>query len=130
MSIEIRLQKLLLPVFGVDTIDAIPLEKSLVRDLGADSLDFVEIVYLIEKEFKVKLETREIVSGGTVEGIGPVFREGALAEEGVRVIRERLPFKPERFRAGMTKMDIFQCITVADIAHIIQAKTGGAHAEQ
>jgi acyl carrier protein len=125
MSIETEMRTLLLPVFGLESIDAIGVDQSLVRELGADSLDFVEIVYLVEKAFQVKLETKEIVSGGSAEGLDRMFKEGKLSEEGIAIIRERMPYKPERFSVGMTKMDIFQSLTVMDLVNIIEAKKGG-----
>jgi acyl carrier protein len=52
-AIEKRLQEMFLPVFGLTSTDEIPVEAALVTDIGADSLDFVEIIYLIEREFRV-----------------------------------------------------------------------------
>jgi acyl carrier protein len=128
MDITGKLIALLLPVFGFDSADQILPEHSLVQDLGAESLDFVEIVFLIEKEFGVKLETKEIVSGGSLgDGENP-FIEGHLTEQGLSVIRSRLPYKPERFKSGMSKMEIFQLITVQDLVHIIQTRMEQTHA--
>jgi len=129
MDIDTRVRTLLVPVFGLGSIDDIKPSQSLVTDLGAESLDFVEIVFLIEKEFGIKLETSEIASGGTRDGIDRIFNEGRLTMEGLRIIRERLPHNPERFTEGMSKISIFQSITVGDLVHIITAKLGGAHAE-
>lgn len=47
-----RLKKLLAEQFVVDE-DTITLETSFVDDLGADSLDIVEIVMAIEEEFDI-----------------------------------------------------------------------------
>jgi acyl carrier protein len=130
MNIDERVRTLLLPVFGLESIDNIRSSQSLVRDLGAESLDFVEIVFLIEKEFGVKLETREIVTGGTQEGIDRIFQEGRLSAEGCAIIRNRLPDNPDRFFEGMSKMNIFESITVKDLVHIISIKSGNAHVAQ
>jgi acyl carrier protein len=129
MDIDTRVRTLLLPVFGLGSIDEIKPSQSLVTDLGAESLDFVEIVFLIEKEFGIKLETSEIVAGGTRDAIDRIFNEGRLTVEGLRIIRERLPHDPERFTEGMSKMSIYQLITVSDLVQIITAKSGGMHAE-
>jgi|WetSurMetagenome_2_1015567.scaffolds.fasta_scaffold356774_2 acyl carrier protein len=128
MSIETEVRTLLLPVFGLGSIDEIGADQSLVRDLGADSIDFVEIVYIVEKAYKVKIETKEIVSGGSGEALERMFNEGALTLEGVAIIRGRMPYKPERFKPGMTKMEIFQSITVMDLVNLIEAKRGSANA--
>jgi acyl carrier protein len=121
-DISVRVRKMLMPVFGIDTIEEINTDQSLVQDLGAESLDFVEIVFLIETEFGIKLETKELLAGGLSEE--NIFLEGKLTEDGVGIVRERLPDKPERFRPGMTKMEIFMSITVGDLVRIISQRKG------
>jgi acyl carrier protein len=125
MDVETKVRTMLLPVFGIESVDEILPSHSLVRDLGAESLDFVEIVFLVEKEFGVKLETKEIVSGGALDSAGNLFNESRLTDEGESIIRMRFPENPERFTAGMSKMDIFQTITVGDLVCIIKSKIGG-----
>ena len=46
--------------FGIET-DKIHNETHLVDDLGADSLDLMEIVMLIESKFKVRIEESEYI---------------------------------------------------------------------
>jgi acyl carrier protein len=46
--------------FGIET-DKIHNETHLVDDLGADSLDLMEIVMLIESRFKVRIEESEYI---------------------------------------------------------------------
>ena len=46
--------------FGIET-DKIHNETHLVNDLGADSLDLMEIVMLIESKFKVRIEESEYI---------------------------------------------------------------------
>ena len=122
MEITDRLRTSLLPVFGLDSISEIKPEDSLVKNLGADSLDFVEIVFIIEKEFKVVLETKEIVAGGAEKKADEIFDGGSLTDSGAEVIRKSFSFEPGRFTAGMSKIEIFQMITVRDLASIIKNK--------
>jgi|WetSurMetagenome_2_1015567.scaffolds.fasta_scaffold929273_1 acyl carrier protein len=121
-DISLQVRKMLMPVFGIDTVEEINSDQSLVQDLGAESLDFVEIVFLIENEFGIKLETKELLAGGISEE--NIFAEGKLTEDGVRIVRERLPDKPERFKTNMTKMEIFMSITVGDLIRIISQRKG------
>ena len=41
---EEKLREILLPVLGLDEIEEVQPEHSLVKDLEADSIDFVEII--------------------------------------------------------------------------------------
>jgi acyl carrier protein len=122
VSIETQLRQTLLPVFGFTSIDQIPEGSSLVKELGADSLDFVEIVYLIERDFGVILKTNELVFSGVAVSADSLFHEGRLTEDGAAMLGEKLPNSGERFKAGMTKVDLFQSISVRDLADIIRLR--------
>lgn len=122
MNIEERLRQSLLPVFGFDSIDQIPEEAALVANLGADSLDFVEIVYLIERDFNVVLKANELVFGGVSLPADTLFAEGRLTEEGAAMLKRQFPESNGRFAPGMTKVDLFQSITVRDLANIIRQR--------
>lgn len=122
MNIEGQLRQTLLPVFGFTSVDQIPETASLVRDLGADSLDFVEVVYLIERDFGVALKTNELVFSGVAVSMDTLFAEGKLTEEGAVMLQGKLPENNGRFRVGMTKVDLFQSISVRDLADIIRQR--------
>ena len=115
--IEKRLQELLLPVFGLSSIDEIPVEASIVNDIGGDSLDFVEITYLIEREFGVILKPGELVLGGAKTHTDDFFVEGRLTASGARTLKEHFP--ASRFEEGMTKIDLFRSLSVRDLAEAV-----------
>ena len=118
-AIENRLQEILLPVFGLNTVDELPVNASLISDIGADSLDFVEIIYLIEKEFGIALKPGEIVSGGAKIDTDNFFVEGRLTASGLAALQNHVPDNADRFEEGMTKIDLFRSITVSDLANTI-----------
>jgi len=122
MSTELKLRELLLPVFGLDHVDEAPATASLVSDLGADSLDFVEIVYLIEKEFDVQLATKTLFLGGVEVRTEDYFVEGVLVPEKAAELREKIPSEAHRFRDGMTRAELFGLITVGDLARVVELK--------
>ncbi len=118
-AIENRLQEILLPVFGLVAVDELPVNASLISDIGADSLDFVEIIYLIEKEFGIALKPGEIVSGGAKIDTDNFFVEGRLTASGLAALQNHVPDNADRFEEGMTKIDLFRSITVSDLANTI-----------
>ncbi|HAK59825.1 MAG TPA: hypothetical protein DCO77_05505 [Nitrospiraceae bacterium] len=123
MTIEAQLRNSLLPVFGFHSTEQIPEDASLVNDLGADSLDFVEIVYLIERDFGVVLKTNELMVAGASVDPDTLFVEGRLSEEGASMLNQQFPDSNGRFKAGMTKVGFFQSISVRDLANIIRQRT-------
>ena len=54
MSIEERVKKIIVEQLGVKEEDVKP-EASFVEDLGADSLDTVELVMALEEEFDIEI---------------------------------------------------------------------------
>ena len=54
MSIEVKVKEIIVQQLGVDA-EKVSLEASFVDDLGADSLDVVELVMAIEEEFDVEI---------------------------------------------------------------------------
>lgn len=118
MDIELRLREILMPVFGLESIDRISPDASLVRDIGADSLDFVEIIYIVESEFGVSLKTGELLAIGAGEAAETHFVDGRLTAEGATLLNAQFP-EGRRFHEGMTKLALFESITARDLAALI-----------
>ncbi len=70
MALFERVRTIIETQLGVDT-DEIKLEASFIDDLGADSLDLVELIMSFEDEFKDAVPDLEI-SDEEAEGIGTV----------------------------------------------------------
>lgn len=122
MSVEEKLRELLLPVLGYDSIDEIPVDAALVNNLGADSIDFVEIMYVIESNFGVVLKPSQLVVGGQNIVQEDIFEEGLLTETGLVTLEKSFPGSAGRFKAGMNRVTIYSSITVHDLANIIDIK--------
>ncbi len=54
MSVEERVKKIIAEKLGVDITEVVP-EASFVNDLGADSLDLVELIMTMEEEFEMEI---------------------------------------------------------------------------
>jgi acyl carrier protein len=66
MSIEDKVKKIVSEQLGVDESE-VTLTASFVDDLGADSLDLVELIMAMEEEFDVKIEDEEAEKIKTVQ---------------------------------------------------------------
>jgi acyl carrier protein len=64
--VEEKLKVILSNQLGVETSKIIT-ENHIVNDLGADSLDIVEIIMDVENEFKIKIEDNEYQDANTVQ---------------------------------------------------------------
>ncbi|ERP92319.1 MAG: acyl carrier protein [Alcanivoracaceae bacterium] len=65
-SIEERVNKIIVEQLGVKPEDVKP-EASFVEDLGADSLDTVELVMALEEEFETEIPDEEAEKISTVQ---------------------------------------------------------------
>ena len=65
-NIEERVKKIIVDMLGVKPEDVVP-EASFVDDLGADSLDTVELVMALEEEFETDIPDEEAEKINTVQ---------------------------------------------------------------
>ena len=65
-DIEERVKKIIVDMVGVKEEDVVP-EASFVNDLGADSLDTVELLMALEEEFKTEIPDEEAEQINTVQ---------------------------------------------------------------
>jgi acyl carrier protein len=75
----------------VDEADIAP-TAALQRDLGADSLDLLEIKFRLEQAFDIEIARGELFSE-SIFRIGPEWvQDGRLTDEGLTALRSRLPY--------------------------------------
>ena len=65
-NIEERVKKIIVDMLGVNPEDVVP-SASFVNDLGADSLDTVELVMALEEEFETEIPDEEAEQITTVQ---------------------------------------------------------------
>ena len=66
MSIEDKVKKIIAEKLSVDMEEVVP-EASFVDDLGADSLDLVELIMSMEEEFDVEISDEDAEKIATVK---------------------------------------------------------------
>ena len=76
MSIEERVKKIIVEQLGVKEEDVKP-EASFVEDLGADSLDTVELVMALEEEFDIEIPDEKAAEIKTVQDIVDYIKANA-----------------------------------------------------
>jgi len=66
MSVEDKVKKIIGEKLSVDLVEVVP-EASFVDDLGADSLDLVELIMSMEEEFDVEISDEDAEKITTVK---------------------------------------------------------------
>ncbi|OGP58606.1 MAG: acyl carrier protein [Deltaproteobacteria bacterium RBG_13_49_15] len=68
MSLEDKIKKVIAEKLSVDINDVVP-EASFVDDLGADSLDLVELIMSMEEEFDIEISDEDAEKLVTVKDV-------------------------------------------------------------
>jgi len=99
----------------------ITLESKLIDDLGADSLDFVDLTFAIEKMFDVKLREADLNFLTGLDFSSPtVMKDGFLTAETVDAIAPLLPaFEDVPDPARVTPRQLFSLLTVETLCLMI-----------
>src|SRR5215207_3328666 len=85
-----KVRTALVDALGVDEDEVTP-EATLVGDLGAESIDFLDIVFRLEKAFDIKIPRGELFPEDILTSTEFV-QNGKLTAEGVAKLKERMPF--------------------------------------
>jgi len=80
----------LVDALGVEE-DEVSDDRSLTADLGAESIDFLDIVFRLEKKFDIKIPRGELFPENLLSDPQYVS-DGRLTEEGLKMLREQLPY--------------------------------------
>lgn len=74
MAVEDRIKKIIVEQLGVEEDDVVP-EAKFVEDLGADSLDTVELVMALEEEFEIEIPDEDAEKIQTVSAAIEFIKE-------------------------------------------------------
>ncbi len=105
---------------GVEDDEVTP-EAKIFDDLGAESLDLLEIVFLLERAFDIKIP-RGGVQEASQEGIDPSEYEvdGVLTEKSLTRLREVMPeVDASEIQHGLTANDIPRLFRVQTFVNIV-----------
>jgi acyl carrier protein len=102
-------------------VDEVALESSLVDDLDAESIDFLDILFRLERAFKVKLPQGKIVDDARGDIPEAEFEsKGTLTEAGQRRLQAYLDeVPPERFHPPIKVADVPRLFTVETFCKLV-----------
>ncbi len=125
-EIHARVTKVLVQALGVEEDDIKP-SASLPRDLGAESIDYLDIMFRLEREFMIKIRRGELFDEPLFQPDTEIVRGGWVTDEGLAALRAQLPYADlrdlERDRRLNRIDDLF---TVDLLLSFITWKLGGS----
>jgi len=100
--------------------DEVQLDSLVIDDLGAESLDFLDIAFRLERAFSIKIPRGEIQRAAE-QRAGEAFEVGGkLTESGAAALREALPeVDSDSIVAGFPVRDIPRLFTVETFYNMV-----------
>ena len=126
-DVDLRVRKVIAESLCVE-LDEVTTASNLIKDLGAESIDFLDIMFRLEKEFEIKIPQREIERQARGDMQPEEFEiDGILQPKGVVRLRELIPeIDPTAWRVGMALRELPSLFTVAVFCGIVQRKLSGS----
>ena len=106
--------------------ELVKLDSVLMSDLDAESLDFLDIVFQLERDFGIEITRGEMerASRGdmTAEEFAPA---GVISEAGLARLRMLMPEAADRIKPGLRPSTILTLFSVQTFANMVIGKRDG-----
>ncbi len=112
--------KTIADALGCD-LDEVKPDASLIDDLGAESIDFLDLVFRLERAFKVKIPRGKIVDDARGDLTEAAFEQkGMVTDAGLTTLQSFLSEVPaERIKSPMKVADIPRLFTPETFAKLV-----------
>ena len=116
-----KVQEVLIEALGVDD-DEVESSAKLVEDLGAESIDFLDIVFRLEKSFGIKIDQKELFPEDVLSD--PKFvNDGVVTDAAMEELRTRMPHANlDEFDSSRKVEEFSNVFTVDAIVEFVAAR--------
>src|SRR5947209_4461260 len=119
-----KVRSTLVDALNVDE-DEVALTSRLRADLNAESIDFLDIVFRLEKQFGVKIPREELFPEAIFQGDPKYVTDGKVNAEGLQQLREQMPYADLTEFAKDSRLEkVEDLFTVDLIVRYLQTKLG------
>lgn len=119
-----KVRAALVDALGVDEEDVTP-EATMVGDLGAESIDFLDIVFRLEKAFSIKIPRGELFPEDVLSS-SEFVADGKVNAAGIAELKSRMPFADlSKFEANPSVQNFANTLTVEDMVRYVESKVAG-----
>jgi acyl carrier protein len=121
-----KVKTILLESLSVDDDQVTP-QARLQADLGAESIDFLDIMFRLEREFKLpKIDKNELFPDSILGGDPKFVKDGLLTPDGLAEMRAKMPFADlSKFEKNPKFDAIGDLFTVDLITNYVKSKVDG-----
>ena len=116
-----KVKEALVDALGVED-DEVTENATMVGDLGAESIDFLDIVFKLEKTFGISIPREELFPEDILTNAEYVT-DGKVSADGIAKLKERMPFADlTRFEDNPVVQDFGNLLTVKDLCNYVSTK--------
>ena len=121
-EIYTKVSDTLVEALNVDKEEIKP-DATLQGDLGAESIDFLDIVFRLEREFGIKIPRGELFPESIFQGDPEFVQNGRVTDKGLTELRQRMPFADlSQFEKNPELSHLSDLFTVNLITRYIEGK--------
>lgn len=118
-----KVKDALVDALGVDD-DEVTEDATMVGDLGAESIDFLDIVFKLEKAFDISIPRDELFPDDILTNAEYV-QDGKVTPSGIEQLKKRMPFADlSKFESNPMVQDFGNLLTVSDLCNYVSSKVG------
>jgi acyl carrier protein len=125
-EIYTKVQGVLVDALGVDEEEVTP-KARLSADLGAESIDYLDIVFRLEKVFSIKIPRGELFPEdmATMQNDPTFVQDGKITDKGLAELKKRIPYTDfTEFEKDPTVEKAQDLLTVDMITNYVATKLG------
>ncbi len=116
-----KVKEALVDALGVDD-DEVTEDATMVGDLGAESIDFLDIVFKLEQSFGITIPRDELFPDDILTNAEYV-KDGKVTPEGLAKLKDRMQFADlSKFEANPLVQDFGNLLTVKDLCNYVSTK--------
>jgi len=116
-----KVQEVLVEALGVEDDEVTP-AATMINDLGAESIDFLDIVFKLEQTFGISIDREELFPDDILTN-SEYLQDGKVTPEGVSELKKRMPFANlDAFETNPVVQDFANLLTVEDLCRFVEHK--------
>jgi acyl carrier protein len=122
-----KVQGVLVEALAVDEDEVTP-EATLFGDLGAESIDVLDITFQLERSFSIKINQGELFPEGVAQD-PEMVQDEKLTDKGMAALREKLPhFDFSALDEDRSVQKLVDMFTVDSLVNFVETKQAEASA--
>jgi acyl carrier protein len=116
-----KVQAALVEALAVDEEEVTP-QATIVGDLGAESIDFLDIVFRLENSFGIEIPRSELFPEEILTS-GEYVQDGRVTDTGIAELKRRMPFADlSKFEKNPQVSEFPNLLTVQDLCNYVKTK--------